>query len=126
MLDAARAQRPLRVIVVDDDADVRRQAERDLGAAGYAVQTASNGVDAFDTMWRNQAPDVLLLALALPRMDGWECLEELQEDEALAHVPVVVMAEPQQASRLPGRDVLTKPFTPSQLLAAVASHLLPA
>ena len=86
-----------RVLVVDDDADIRAAVCEVLGD------------------WQ---PDVILLDLAMPEMDGWDFLAEQQAHLILGQIPVIVMSGRQNLGRqaLPAADVLPKPFILSRLL----------
>ncbi len=104
-------KRPVRVLAVEDDESVRRLYEAVLEEAGHDVRVAGNGRDALDMLdWE---PDLILLDLMLPVMDGYEFLRRLRSLPAGAHVPVLVLS----AALPPGRHsvrgaeaVLRKPF----------------
>jgi CheY-like chemotaxis protein len=110
-----------RVLVIDDN-EVHRQTVADvLADEGYQVAIAATG-EAGLAAARADRPDVLLLDLLMPGMDGASVLEELRRDEALAAVPVVVTTGVQTShvKRLLHPDaVLFKPFGASELIRAV-------
>ncbi len=112
---------PARVLVVDDD-DLQRDVLADvLARAGYAVQVAADGVAALESV-RASVPDVLVLDLLLPRLDGASVLAELRRDPELARVPVVVTTgiQTSHVRRLLGAQAtLFKPFDPRELLDTV-------
>ena len=114
MLDVSvskTTQRPLRVLAVEDDESVRMLYEAVLEEAGHEVRVAANGRDALAMLdWE---PDLILVDLMLPIMDGYEFLRRLRSMPEGAHVPVVVLS----AALPPGRHsvrgaeaVLRKPF----------------
>lgn len=113
---------PARVLVVDDD-DLQRDVLADvLGRAGYAVEVAADGIAALAAV-RASAPDVLVLDLLLPGLDGASVLAELRRDPALARVPVVVTTgiQTSHVRRLLGADAtLFKPLDVGELLETVA------
>src|SRR5215208_4497205 len=80
-----------RILVVEDEAIIRAFLADGLTDAGYEVETAENGADALDRL-EAYAPDVVLLDLLMPVMDGWAFLRERQDDPRLSTVPVVVLS----------------------------------
>src|SRR5689334_16167767 len=109
------------VLVVDDDEDVRDGLMGALADEGYGVLTASNGVDALDVLHGDARPDVILLDLTMPVMDGYAFRKRQLEDDALRAIPVICCSADARAM-LPGPGVwrLRKPFDVEQLLAVVA------
>jgi CheY-like chemotaxis protein len=109
------ARRPS-VLVVDDDQAIREVIAEVLRDEGYEVVCAENGVQAMRELHKNPRPDVVLLDLMMPVMSGWEVLEQVQQDSALAGIPVVVVS----AMNAPGaREHLCKPIDLDHLLATV-------
>jgi two-component system chemotaxis response regulator CheY len=112
------------VLVIDDDDAVRWVLQRNLEHAGFDVTTAVNGLDGVASI-DDRAPDVVVLDLMMPVMDGFGVLEALQRDVRTARIPVVVltaMAAPDMRARCEqagARRVLTKPFEPSTLAAEI-------
>jgi two-component system, OmpR family, KDP operon response regulator KdpE len=109
----------LRVLIVDDEPAIRRFLKTLLGAEGYGIHVAANGQEALDeaTSFR---PDLIILDLGLPDMDGLEVLRRLREQTA---VPVIVLSVREeedvkvQALDSGADDYLTKPFGAGELLA---------
>jgi CheY-like chemotaxis protein len=102
---------PATILIVDDDADIRDALSEALRAEGFDVHEAKNGVEALDGIAIHQ-PDLVLLDLMMPEMNGWEVLRTLRESGD--DVPVVVL------SALAGQTTerfLPKPFSLEQLLA---------
>ena len=80
-----------RILVVDDDADMRDGLAEVLANEGYVVATAANGQVALDLMRRGPLPDLVLLDLMMPVLDGLGFRAQQKSDPVLAHVPVVVI-----------------------------------
>ena len=78
------------ILVVDDQADNRAVLVAMLGITGYTVVTACHGQDAI-AMARQHQPDLILMDLAMPVMDGWSAITILKQTPTLAHIPVVVV-----------------------------------
>ena len=109
-----------RVLVVDDEPDVLLLCRVNLEFEGYEVMEASDGVEAMSRV-RERRPDVILLDVMMPRMDGWQVLTELKADEALQDIPVVMLtAKVQDQDQIRGwssgaSEYITKPFSPLSL-----------
>ena len=115
-----KAERPLRVLAVEDDEDLRAFYLTLLAEEGYEVRTARDGAEALAMV--DWAPDLILLDLMLPVMDGYQFLRRLRASRQGAHVPVLVLS----AALPPGRDtlvgaqaVLRKPFEFDYLLRTI-------
>jgi CheY-like chemotaxis protein len=79
------------ILIVDDDSDTREGLSLAMEAAGYSVRTARDGVEALKVL-RQCRPDLILLDLVMPTMDGWTFRMQQLRDPALADIPVVVLA----------------------------------
>ncbi len=115
------------VLIVDDDADIRRSVAKVLHDEGYETVAAANGREAIDWIRSSELePCVVLLDLMMPVMDGWQFLEHLARDRKLSPIPVVIMsAYPsvrQIHERLFGDSelFLPKPVKLNRLLSVVA------
>lgn len=117
-----------RILVVDDQQANLQVVSALLSRKGYEVATATNGNDALASL-RARAPDLVLLDMLMPGMDGFELLAELRKDPALAQLPVVFLTVAQDRDLLlrafdsGAVDYVTKPFMPEELLARVEAHL---
>ncbi len=111
-----------RILIIEDDADVREALGGALRGAGLAVDVAVDGMDGLERVRSGPTPSVILLDLRLPRLCGEEFLHALRQDEAYAHVPVITMTAGSDPPD--GEDVvahLHKPFDLQDLLAIVLS-----
>ena len=114
-----------RVLVVDDDPLLVRLVRTHLEKAGYKVLTAADGEQALETA-ANELPDLVVLDLMLPKLDGYEVCRRIRE---FSMVPVVMLtARGEPVDRLRGfemgaDDYLSKPFVPAELLARVRAVL---
>lgn len=123
----APGHHPRRVLIVDDDADIRAAIGEILASEGFAVSEAADGLEGLRRA-REEHPDVILLDLAMPGMDGFAFRAEQRTDEALAPIPVVVISasEPEQVQGMGAAAYLHKPFDLRVLLAAVDRCAVPA
>jgi len=105
-----------RVLVVDDDRDIRELLVELLASEGYAVASAADGQRALAEA-RATRPDVILLDLMMPVMSGWEFREAQLRDPELADIPVLVVTAFEES--LDGTELLRKPFLVEDVLDAV-------
>jgi CheY-like chemotaxis protein len=82
-------ERPL-ILIVEDQSELRQLYVHQLVLSGFDVIEAENGADAI-THTASHAPDVVLMDLSLPVVDGWEATRRLKADERTAHIPVVAL-----------------------------------
>jgi DNA-binding response OmpR family regulator len=119
---------PARILAVDDEADLTELIAYHLGRNGHLVETAANGWEAIDHVTRNR-PDLILLDLMLPDLDGFGFCEILRRNPATATIPVIIIsAWASTDSRLLGLelgalDYITKPFSPHELVERVNRFL---
>ena len=126
MLSPATPQRPpslKTVLIVEDDPDLSRIFADALFWAGFRVEQADDGVTAL-RMIKNDPPDVLILDLGLPKLDGLSVRDELAAHVETRHIPVVVVTGRSDDFRQRLRDdrVLRKPVTPEQLIATIREY----
>ena len=114
-----------RALVVEDDEDTRDVLTMLLTVLGFEVREAKNGKEALDTLgkWR---PDLIVLDLMMPVMDGWEVAERLHADRELSKIPVVVVSaffpETPDAAEFGAVACLPKPLEIDELLDVVEHH----
>ncbi len=114
-----------RILVVDDEPQIRRSLQINLESRGYSVTTAKNGVEALESC-ANRIPDVIIIDLLLPDITGVEVTKRLRE---YATVPIIVLSaiedETQKVTALEmgADDYVTKPFGMEELLARIRSVL---
>ncbi|RRV05008.1 response regulator [Pseudomonas sp. v388] len=117
--------RPLRVIVVDDSVTVRKVTSRLLERHGMHVLTAKDGVDAL-ALLQDFTPDVMLLDIEMPRMDGFEVAAHIRDDERLRDLPIIMITSRSgqkhrdRAKSIGVNDYLSKPYQESMLLDSIA------
>jgi two-component system phosphate regulon response regulator PhoB len=117
-----------RVLVVDDEPDIRALVAFHLAKAGFRVSTAANGGDALASV-RDEEPAVVVLDLMLPGVSGYDVLERLRSEPNTRDVPVIMLtARREEEDRIRGLslgadDYVTKPFSPQELVLRVAAIL---
>jgi CheY-like chemotaxis protein len=107
-----------RILVIDDDSDIREVVGEALEYAGYEVATARDGSEGL-AVGRSFNPTLILLDLMMPGMSGWEFRAAQQKDAALASIPVVVVTALGRDPDIQVSAVLAKPFRLEDLLAHV-------
>lgn len=116
------------ILVVDDEDYIQRILSFALTAEGFEVETASDGEEALE-MIRECQPDVVVLDLMLPVMDGLQVLRAIRENRDTSHTPVVVLSakgrdmDRQAALQSGANDYVTKPFNPARLIEKVQELL---
>ena len=119
--------RPL-ALVVDDSITVRRVTERFLDRNGMRVETAKDGLDAISVM-QDHRPDIILLDIEMPRMDGYEFASYVRNDPSVADIPIIMITSRvgdkhrARAIELGVNDYVGKPYQDSQLLEAIRRQL---
>jgi excisionase family DNA binding protein len=126
---AAEQQGPL-VLIVDDDERVREYVRVNLEMEGYAVREAGSAEEGLEVL-EEVSPDLVLLDVMMPEVDGWEMLRRVQERHGVGTIPVVMFsgkvedAAAAEATARGAQGFLGKPFDPQQLIEH-AKQLLPA
>jgi CheY-like chemotaxis protein len=118
----AVAHRP--VLIVEDDADLREMMAQLLALEGFGATTAANGQEALEYLELGAKPDVILLDLMMPVMDGWEFRRQQQSQPALANVPVIILSaiDQRRAAEVNAVAVLKKPLDFDRLLELVRQY----
>jgi DNA-binding response OmpR family regulator len=117
-----------RVVIADDDPDIRRLVQITVSNAGCDVTVASDGEEALELI-RQSPPDLVILDVLMPRMDGWEVAKELKSDPLTRDVPIMFLtSRGQEHDVLEGfnsgaADYMVKPFSPRELQVRVRAVL---
>ncbi len=117
-----------RIMVVDDDKDIRRLVESILGKEGFVTVGAESGADALKKI-QNSKPDLIILDLQLPDKDGFEVCKILRADPATRYIPVVFLTVQNLDSykiaglEIGADDYITKPFNQTELIARIKAVL---
>jgi DNA-binding response OmpR family regulator len=126
-INPARAQ-PATILVADDEQDIRELVAYRLSRYGYTIIEARDGQEAFE-LAVDQSPDMAVLDVMMPRLNGFDLTERLRNTPATQRLPILLMSASVQEVDISrgfaaGADgYLTKPFTPDQLLTRVRDVL---
>jgi CheY-like chemotaxis protein len=118
----------LRILLVEDNEMNRDMLSRRLARRGYEVITAGDGLHGI-TVARAEQPDLILMDMSLPEMDGWEAARRLKSDRATLHIPVIALtahamsSDRQRALEAGCDDYDTKPVEFSRLLVKIQAAL---
>jgi CheY-like chemotaxis protein len=114
------------VLVVDDDPDIREMIGQALELEGWSVVGAANGEEALRVARVGPRPDVILLDLMMPVMNGWEFIDEQRRDSVLSTIPVVLISGDERLTEKAGKarvaGFLKKPMDLVELLDTVQRH----
>src|SRR5712692_2903624 len=114
-----------KILVVEDDADIRDSLKELLEEEGYRIETAANGQQALARMQEPAPPHVILLDLMMPVMDGWEFQRELRQLPAYWEIPVIVLSASKVFREpLDAKAFIPKPVDAEVLLETLESFLL--
>ena len=117
-----------KILVVEDEADLRANVSRLLKAEGYEVLTAANGASGVETAIA-QMPDLIVCNITMPEMDGFGVLFTLRENVTTSKIPFIFLTastrtyDRQWGVELGANDYITKPFKLDELLAAIRKRL---
>ncbi len=117
-----------KVLVVDDELNIRNILDFTLGAEGYRVIAAGDGEEAL-TLAATEEPDLIILDVMMPRSDGFEICQRLKENPATAGIPVILLTarntsdDRRRGSEVQADEYITKPFRPQKLIDKVQSLL---
>ena len=118
-----------RLVYVEDEREMIDLVRLILGRRGFEVIGANGGRDGLETI-RRELPDLVLLDLMMPDMDGWEVYQQMKADEKTRNIPVIVVtAKAQSIDRVLGLhiakvdDYIAKPFSPTDLMNSVEKVL---
>jgi CheY-like chemotaxis protein len=123
------APRKRRILVIEDHEVARRALAALLSTMGYEVVEATNGREALMTLATEARPDVILLDLVMPIMDGWEFMKRQRRDWRLCTIPTIVISgvpsHDPRCLEMPIVRLLPKPYTAEQLMAAIEAECSP-
>jgi DNA-binding response OmpR family regulator len=118
-----------RLVYIEDEVEMIDLVRLILGRKGFEVIGANGGKEGLETV-RKEAPDLVLLDLMMPDLDGWEVFQQMKADEATRNIPVIVVtAKAQTIDRVLGLhiakvdDYISKPFSPQELISSVEKIL---
>ena len=117
-----------RILIVEDDPDIAELVARYLDKAGFSTERAASGREALQTI-AARPPDLIMLDLMLPHVDGLEVCRLVRATEATAAIPIIMLtARAEESERIVGLelgadDYLAKPFSPNELVARVRALL---
>ncbi len=117
-----------KILIVDDEEDIVKALKIRFHTMGYSVVSAQDGLSGLE-MIRNEKPDLVLLDIMLPKLDGFKVCRMVKYDENLKNIPIVVLtAKVTEVDKITGQDVgadeyLTKPFDPEELTEIVKKYL---
>ncbi|MHB8836174.1 MAG: response regulator transcription factor [Candidatus Methylomirabilia bacterium] len=124
-------ERKKKVLIVDDEVFIVETVKFALEHAGYECVAAYDGIEAV-RLTREAGPDLILLDIMLPKLNGFKVCRLLKFDERFKHIPVIMMtARTQEKDRTLGKETgadeyMTKPFEIDEMLRLVKKHLAPA
>ncbi|HVN29284.1 MAG TPA: response regulator [Candidatus Binataceae bacterium] len=109
-----------KILLIEDDADLADAIAEILAIEGYRIVYASDGMAALALLSETDLPDLILLDLMMPKMNGWEFRAAQQSDQRLARIPVVVLsATGERARPIDATRIVRKPVSLETLLATV-------
>lgn len=117
-----------RILVVDDEQDMLDLVRRILTRGGFKVITASDGKEGLEKVY-SEAPDLMILDIVMPGMDGWEVCRKIRGDPLYKHLPIIMLtvrrtkADQLKGLDLGGDEYITKPFYSNELLARIKTVL---
>lgn len=126
-MDARKTSRIDQILAVDDIPDNLFLIEAILEDEGYAITLASDGPSALELIRKNP-PDLILLDVMMPGMDGYEVTKRIRENKSLLHIPILLITAHDQSDVVKGLDAgaddfVRKPFDPDELMARIRSLL---
>jgi len=113
-----------KILIIEDDRDIVEMVEYNLREEGYATVSALNGEEGVN-LARSERPDLIILDIMLPIVDGFEVCRTLKSDNTTSHIPIIILsAKSQETDKVVGLelgadDYITKPFSPRELIARI-------
>ena len=122
------AKKKIRILIAEDERDIRDLINITLGFAGYEVIPTNNGEEAYQAALR-EIPDLILLDVRMPRMTGYEVCKLLKEQESTQKIPVIFLSAKGQESEVKtglevgAEEYILKPFSPDELVTRIEAIL---
>ena len=116
------------VLIIEDEKLIIVSTQMVLEAAGFRVESATNGEDGINKA-RTDSPDLILLDIMMPGIDGWETLTRLKRDPETSGIPVIIFTARehsrghQKSTEMGAADYFRKPFEPDELIELVEKHI---
>ena len=116
------------VLIIEDEKLIIVSTQMVLEAAGFHVESATSGEEGIQKA-RSSTPDLILLDIMMPGIDGWETLNRLKRDTATAEIPVIIFTARehsrghQKSSEMGAAEYFRKPFEPDELIELVEKHV---
>lgn len=117
-----------KILIIEDEKDIVKMLDYNLKKEGFKTLSAHNGEDGLD-MARKENPDLILLDLMLPEMDGLDVCKAIKNEAKTSHIPIIILtAKAQETDKIVGLelgadDYMTKPFSPRELIARIKAVL---
>ena len=117
-----------KMLIIEDEKDIVKMLDYNLKKEGFKTLSAYNGEDGLD-MASKENPDLILLDLMLPEIDGFDVCKALKSDPKTSHIPIIILtAKDQETDKIVGLelgadDYVTKPFSPRELIARIKAVL---
>jgi len=117
-----------KILIIEDEKDIVKMLDYNLKREGFKTLSAYNGEDGLD-MASKENPDLILLDLMLPEIDGFDVCKALKSDPKTSHIPIIILtAKDQETDKIVGLelgadDYVTKPFSPRELIARIKAVL---
>ncbi|MFH1897468.1 MAG: response regulator transcription factor [Candidatus Desantisbacteria bacterium] len=121
---------PKKVLIADDQVHIRKIIADKISRAGYIVIAAEDGQEAVD-MANDEKPDLIIMDIMMPRMNGMEAIKILKQDPGMSNIPILVLTAMEfgdNATELASigindNDIITKPFSPKELLDRINARI---
>ncbi|MEY4672661.1 MAG: hypothetical protein RL148_445 [Planctomycetota bacterium] len=116
------------ILIIEDEKLIIVSTQMVLEAAGFHVESATSGEEGIQKA-RSSAPDLILLDIMMPGIDGWETLNRLKRDNSTADIPVIIFTARehsrghQKSSEMGAAEYFRKPFEPDELIELVEKHV---
>jgi two-component system alkaline phosphatase synthesis response regulator PhoP/two-component system response regulator VicR len=115
-----------KILVIDDEPNVVKMVRSRLEAANYEVIAALNGKEGLEKV-KSEKPDLIILDILMPQMDGYTFMREVRSTNSLKHIPIVILTAKDKMRDLFAiegiKDYITKPFKAEELLQAIRRNL---